>query len=68
MAQRTVVRAIQAKFQLSERRACALVGLGRSKRPSREWWRFWPWMASSGSVLMFVLFDRTAVVLTFWSL
>ncbi len=30
MAQRTAVRAIQAKFQLSERRACARVGLGRS--------------------------------------
>ncbi len=30
MAQRTAVRAIQTKFKLSERRACALVGLGRS--------------------------------------
>ena len=30
MAQRTAVRAIQAKFRLSERRACGLVGLGRS--------------------------------------
>ena len=30
MAQRTAVRAIQAKFWLSERRACGLVGLGRS--------------------------------------
>ena len=30
MAQRTAVRAIQMKFKLSERRACALVGLGRS--------------------------------------
>jgi putative transposase len=30
VAQRTAVRAIQAKFELSERRACALVGLGRS--------------------------------------
>jgi putative transposase len=30
VAQRTAVRAIQAKFRLSERRACGLVGLGRS--------------------------------------
>ncbi len=30
MAQRIAVRAIQAKFRLSERRACGLVGLGRS--------------------------------------
>ena len=30
MAQRTAVRAIQAQFRLSERRACGLVGLGRS--------------------------------------
>lgn len=30
MAQRTAVRAIQATFRLSERRACGLVGLGRS--------------------------------------
>ena len=41
MAQRTAVRAIQAKFELSERRACALVGLGRSTcryRPRRHEW------------------------------
>ena len=41
MAQRTAVRAIQAKFQLSERRACALVGVGRSTcryRPRRHDW------------------------------
>ncbi len=41
MAQRTAVRAIQTKFQLSERRACALVGLGRSTcryRPRRQEW------------------------------
>jgi putative transposase len=30
VAQRTAVRAIQATFRLSERRACGLVGLGRS--------------------------------------
>lgn len=30
MAQRTAVRALQATFRLSERRACGLVGLGRS--------------------------------------
>jgi putative transposase len=30
VAQRTAVRAIQAKFRLSERRACELVGLGRA--------------------------------------
>jgi putative transposase len=30
VAQRSAVRAIQAKFTLSERRACALVGVGRS--------------------------------------
>ena len=41
MAQRTAVRAIQAQFELSERRACALVGLGRSTcryRPRRQDW------------------------------
>jgi putative transposase len=41
VAQRTAVRAIQAKFQLSQRRACALVGLGRSTcryRPRRQDW------------------------------
>ena len=41
MAQRTAVRAIQAQFELSERRACALVGLGRSTcryRPRRKDW------------------------------
>ena len=41
MAQRTAVRAIQTKFKLSERRACALVGLGRSTcryRPRRPEW------------------------------
>ena len=41
MAQRTAVRAIQAQFELSERRACALVGLGRSTcryRPRRQAW------------------------------
>ena len=41
MAQRTAVRALQAKFKLSERRACALVGLGRSTcryRPRRQDW------------------------------
>jgi len=39
VAQRAAVRAIQAKFELSERRACALVGLGRSTcryRPRRQ--------------------------------
>src|SRR5437016_1635185 len=38
VAQRTAVRAMQGKFKLSERRACALVGLGRSTycyRPQR---------------------------------
>lgn len=30
MAQRTAVRAIQAEHGMSERRACALVGVGRS--------------------------------------
>lgn len=30
MAQRSAVRAMQAQFRLSERRACGLVGLGRS--------------------------------------
>ena len=41
MAQRTAVRAIQTQFELSERRACALVGLGRSTcryRARREDW------------------------------
>jgi len=41
VAQRTAVRAIQAKFQLSQRRACALVGLGRSTcryRSRRQEW------------------------------
>jgi putative transposase len=41
VAQRTAVRAIQGKFELSERRACALVGLGRSTcryRPRRPDW------------------------------
>jgi putative transposase len=41
VAQRTAVRAIQAQFELSERRACALVGLGRSTcryRPRRPDW------------------------------
>ena len=41
MAQRAAVRAIQAKFQLSQRRACALVGLRRSTcryRPRRQDW------------------------------
>jgi len=41
VAQRTAVRAIQAKFKLSERRACVLVGLGRSTcryRPRRQEW------------------------------
>jgi putative transposase len=41
VAQRTAVRAIQTKFELSERRACALVGLGRSTcryRPRRQDW------------------------------
>ena len=41
MAQRTAVRAIQTKFKLSERRACALVGHGRSTyryRPRRPEW------------------------------
>jgi len=41
VAQRTAVRAIQAKFELSERRACSLVGLGRSTcryRPRRHEW------------------------------
>lgn len=41
MAQRTAVRAIQTTFKLSERRACALVGLGRSTcryRPRRQDW------------------------------
>jgi putative transposase len=41
VAQRTAVRAIQATFELSERRACALVGLGRSTcryRPRRQDW------------------------------
>ena len=41
MAQRIAVRALQAKFEVSERRACALVGLGRSTcryRPRRQDW------------------------------
>ena len=41
MAQRTAVRAIRTKFKLSERRACALVGLGRSTcryQPRRLEW------------------------------
>jgi hypothetical protein len=41
VAQRIAVRALQARFKLSERRACALVGLGRSNcryRPRREDW------------------------------
>jgi putative transposase len=41
VAQRTAVRAIQAQFELSERRACTLVGLGRSTcryRPRRQDW------------------------------
>jgi hypothetical protein len=44
VAQRIAVRALQTKFELSERRACALVGLGRSMSLSRaretiEMWR-----------------------------
>lgn len=42
MAQRTAVRAIQAKFTLSERRACALVGLGRSTCRYRARRPDWP--------------------------
>ena len=41
MAQRIAVRAAQAKFELSERWACAFVGLGRSTcryRPRRPDW------------------------------
>lgn len=41
MALRIAVRALQAKFELSERRACALAGLGRSTcryRPRRPDW------------------------------
>lgn len=41
MALRIAVRALQAKFELSERRACALAGLGRSTcryRPRRADW------------------------------
>jgi putative transposase len=42
VAQRTAVRAIQAKFGLSERRACALVGLGRSTCRYRARRPEWP--------------------------
>jgi putative transposase len=42
VAQRTAVRAIQIKFQLSERRACALVGLGRSTCRYQTRRRDWP--------------------------
>jgi putative transposase len=42
VAQRTAVRAIQTKFQLSERRACALVGLGRSTCRYQARRRDWP--------------------------
>ena len=42
MAQRTAVRAIQATFGLSERRACALVGLGRSTCRYRTRRPDWP--------------------------
>jgi putative transposase len=42
VAQRTAVRAIQAKFELSERRACALVGLGRSTCRYRSRRPDWP--------------------------
>jgi putative transposase len=42
VAQRTAVRAIQAQFELSERRACALVGLGRSTCRYRPRRRDWP--------------------------
>jgi len=42
VAQRTAVRAIQATFGLSERRACALVGLGRSTCRYRTRRPDWP--------------------------
>ena len=42
MAQRTAVRATQTKFKLCERRACALVGLGRSTCRYRPRRRDWP--------------------------
>ena len=42
MAQRTAVRAVQAKFALSERRACVLVGLGRSTCRYRARRPDWP--------------------------
>jgi putative transposase len=42
VAQRTAVRAIQTKFKLSERRACALVGIGRSTCRYRARRPDWP--------------------------
>jgi len=42
VAQRTAVRAIQTKFEMSERRACALVGLGRSTCRYRARRPDWP--------------------------
>ena len=55
MAQRSAVRAMQARFRLNERRTCGLVGLGRSTCRYQARRADWPALREPRSISEFAI-------------